>query len=81
MLNAGFVYAMPEDKDVAAAFYPGLNNSFVGWESMTKLNASVVYTVSKSLTTGIGASYVTFSDNGADLDNMYGSVAFMEWSF
>jgi hypothetical protein len=80
-LSAGLVYAMPEDKDVAATTYRGMNSAFVGWESMAKLNASAVYAVSKSLTTGIGTSYVTFSDNGADLDNMYGAVVFMDWSF
>ncbi|MDB4610222.1 hypothetical protein OAH46_03935 [Verrucomicrobia bacterium] len=80
-LNAGLIYAMPEDKDVAATFSPGPGAIYTGWESLTKLNASVVYAVSKSLTTGLGASYITFSDNGADLENMYGATAFMEWSF
>jgi hypothetical protein len=77
-LNAGVVFAMPEDKDVAAN---ATDATYQGWESLTKLNASVVYNVSKSLMTGVGVSYITFSDNGTDLENMYGSTVFMAWSF
>jgi hypothetical protein len=80
-LNAGIVFAMPEDEDQAATTFTGPGTTYIGWESLAKLNASVVYNVSKTLMTGVGVSYLTFSDNGADIDDMYGSTVFMSWTF
>ncbi|MDB4610013.1 hypothetical protein OAH46_02875 [Verrucomicrobia bacterium] len=75
-LNAGIIYAMPE-----------LDGDDAGWDNLLKLNASVIYAVSKSLTLGLGASYMT-AENNEDSDNAsgweddaYGATAIMAWSF
>ena len=54
------------------------------WGSLAKLNASIIHEVSKSLTLGLGASYLTFSDTVDDSDydeDLWGSTVVMNWSF
>lgn len=68
-LNAGLIYAMPE-----------LDSDLAGWDSLAKLNASVIHSVSKSLLVGIGASYMT-ADSTTWEDTAWGSTVFMTWNF
>ncbi|MDB4610014.1 hypothetical protein OAH46_02880 [Verrucomicrobia bacterium] len=67
-LSAGLIYAMPEDEDLTH------------WENLTKVNAAVFYAVSKSLSLGLGASYMTADSDTWDAD-AYGTTAVMMWSF
>jgi hypothetical protein len=69
-LNAGIVYGMAEaDEDIRA------------FDSLTKVNGSITYSVSKSLLLALGASYLTFSDSDTFYDDMWGTTAVMSWSF
>jgi hypothetical protein len=70
-LSAGIVYGMSEADDDECS-----------WSDLLKLNASVTYAVSKSLSIAAGASYLTFGDSD-DLydDDMWGSQVSMAWSF
>jgi hypothetical protein len=87
-LSAGIIYAVPAEKDADTGFFDGsdgpLNNGtdFSAWESMTKLNVGFGYEISKSLMFSLGASYITFStDNTGDIEDLYGSTAYLAWSF
>jgi hypothetical protein len=69
-LNAGIIFAMPE-----------LDGDDAGWDNLMKLNASIIHAVSKSLTVGLGASYMTADSDSTWEDDAYGSTVFMAWSF
>jgi hypothetical protein len=82
-LSAGIIYAMPDEKDVDASLViNGKVCPYQSWESMTKLNVGFGYEISKSLMFSLGASYITFStDNTGDIEDLYGSTAYLAWSF
>jgi hypothetical protein len=82
-LSAGIIYAMPDEKDADTSLnINGKDCPYQAWESMTKLNVGFGYEISKSLMFSLGASYITFStDNTGDIEDLYGSTAYLAWSF